>query len=53
MGRSAFCHRPATVLALPVVASYTKTRLELLRSLNPDLVLLSTWVQREQSLRLK
>ena len=53
VGRSAFCHRPAPVLALPVVASYTKTRLELLRSLKPDLVLLSTGVQREQALRLK
>jgi iron complex transport system substrate-binding protein len=53
VGRSAFCHRPAQVLSLPVVASYTKTRTELLRSLEPDLVLLSTGVQREQALRLK
>lgn len=53
VGRSAFCHRPAEVLSLPVVASYTKTRTELLRSLKPDLVLLSTGVQREQALRLK
>jgi len=53
VGRSAFCHRPAQVLSLPVVASYTKTRLDLLRSLKPDLVLLSTGVQREQALRLK
>ncbi len=53
VGRSAFCHRPAEVLALPVLASYTKTRTELLRSLNPDLVLLSTGVQREQALKLK
>jgi iron complex transport system substrate-binding protein len=53
VGRSAFCHRPAQVLSLPVVASYTKTRLDLLRRLGPDLVLLSTGVQREQALRLK
>ncbi|AFV76460.1 ABC-type Fe3+-hydroxamate transport system, periplasmic component [Thermus oshimai JL-2] len=53
VGRSAFCHRPAEVLSLPVLASYTKTRTELLRSLRPDLVLLSTGVQREQALRLK
>jgi iron complex transport system substrate-binding protein len=53
VGRSAFCHRPARVLSLPVVASYTKTRLDLLRRLGPDLVLLSTGVQREQALRLK
>ncbi|WP_038056359.1 ABC transporter substrate-binding protein [Thermus amyloliquefaciens] len=53
VGRSAFCHRPAEVLSLPVLASYTKTRTELLRSLEPDLVLLSTGVQREQALRLK
>jgi len=53
VGRSAFCHRPAQVLSLPVVASYTKTRLELLRNLQPDLVLLSTGVQREQALGLK
>ena len=53
VGRSAFCHRPAEVLSLPVLASYTKTRTELLRSLKPDLVLLSTGVQREQALRLK
>ncbi|MFX7465205.1 ABC transporter substrate-binding protein, partial [Acinetobacter baumannii] len=38
---------------MPVLASYTKTRTELLRSLKPDLVLLSTGVQREQALRLK
>ncbi|GAA6735731.1 ABC transporter substrate-binding protein [Thermus oshimai] len=53
VGRSAFCHRPAEVLSLPVLASYTKIRTELLRSLRPDLVLLSTGVQREQALRLK
>ncbi len=53
VGRSAFCHRPAEVLSLPVLASYTKTRTELLRSLKPDLVLLSTGVQREQALKLK
>lgn len=53
VGRSAFCHRPAQVLSLPVVASYTKTRTELLWSLRPDLVLLSTGVQREQAFRLK
>lgn len=53
VGRSAFCHRPAEALSLPVLASYTKTRTELLRSLKPDLVLLSTGVQREQALRLK
>ncbi|RTH13655.1 ABC transporter substrate-binding protein [Thermus scotoductus] len=53
VGRSAFCHRPAEVLSLPVLASYTKTRTELLRSLKPDLVLLSTGVQREQAFRLK
>lgn len=53
VGRSAFCHRPAEVLSLPVLASYTKTRTELLRSLSPDLVLLSTGVQRDQAFRLK
>ncbi|MCS7217646.1 MAG: helical backbone metal receptor [Thermus sp.] len=53
IGRSAFCHRPPQVLSLPVLSSYTKTRTELLRRLRPDLVLLSTGVQREQALRLK
>lgn len=47
VGRSAFCYRPAATLALPVVSSYTKVRWELLRSLNPDLVLISTGVQRD------
>ncbi|GAA6743361.1 ABC transporter substrate-binding protein [Thermus antranikianii] len=53
LGRSAFCHRPAEALSLPVLASYTKTRTELLRSLKPDVVLLSTGIQRDQALRLK
>jgi len=47
VGRSAFCYRPAATLSLPVVSSYTKVRWELLRSLNPDLVLISTGVQRD------
>jgi len=47
VGRSAFCYRPAETLALPVVSSYTRVRWELLRSLHPDLVLLSTGVQRD------
>lgn len=46
VGRSAFCYRPAAVLALPVVSSYTRVRWELLDSLEPDLVLISTGVQR-------
>lgn len=46
-GRSAFCYRPAATLSLPVISSYTKVRWDLLRSLNPDLVLISTGVQRE------
>lgn len=46
VGRSAFCYRPAATLALPVVSSYTRVRWELLRSLEPDLVLISTGVQR-------
>ncbi|MCS7057964.1 MAG: helical backbone metal receptor [Meiothermus sp.] len=47
VGRSAFCYRPAGVLGLPVVSSYTRVRWELLASLEPDLVLVSTGVQRE------
>lgn len=47
VGRSAFCYRPAATLALPVVSSYTKVRWELLHSLSPDLVLISTGVQRD------
>lgn len=47
VGRSAFCYRPAAALALPVVSSYTRVRWELLESLRPDLVLVSTGVQRE------
>ena len=47
VGRSAFCYRPAATLALPVVSSYTRVRWELLDSLKPDLVLISTGVQRE------
>lgn len=47
VGRSAFCYRPAATLALPVVSSYTRVRWELLESLRPDLVLISTGVQRE------
>lgn len=46
VGRSAFCYRPAATLALPVVSSYTRVRWELLNSLKPDLVLISTGVQR-------
>ncbi|MER3443359.1 MAG: ABC transporter substrate-binding protein [Meiothermus sp.] len=46
VGRSAFCYRPAATLALPVVSSYTRVRWELLRGLEPDLVLVSTGVQR-------
>ncbi|RDI94849.1 ABC transporter substrate-binding protein [Meiothermus sp. QL-1] len=47
VGRSAFCYRPAGVLALPVVSSYTRVRWELLEALRPELVLVSTGVQRE------
>jgi len=47
VGRSAFCYRPAATLSLPVVSSYTRVRWELLESLKPDLVLISTGVQRE------
>jgi ABC-type Fe3+-hydroxamate transport system substrate-binding protein len=47
VGRSAFCYRPAPTLGLPVVSSYTRVRWELLHSLKPDLVLISTGVQRE------
>lgn len=46
VGRSAFCYRPAATLGLPVLSSYTRVRWELLRSLEPDLVLVSTGVQR-------
>ncbi len=46
VGRSAFCYRPQAVNALPVIASYTKVRWDLLESLKPDLVLISTGVQR-------
>ncbi|GEM84392.1 helical backbone metal receptor [Meiothermus hypogaeus] len=47
VGRSAFCYRPAATLALPVVSSYTRLRWEFLNSLKPDLVLISTGVQRD------
>ena len=47
VGRSAFCYRPAATISLPVVSSYTRVRWELLESLQPDLVLISTGVQRE------
>jgi len=47
VGRSAFCYRPAATLALPVVSSYTRVRWELLNTLKPDLVLISTGVQRD------
>lgn len=47
LGRSAFCYRPAATLALPVVSSYTRVRWELLESLEPDLLLISTGVQRD------
>ncbi len=47
VGRSAFCYRPAGTLGLPVVSSYTRVRWELLASLEPDLVLISTGVQRD------
>jgi iron complex transport system substrate-binding protein len=53
VGRSAFCYRPQEVEQLPVLASYTKIRWRLLAELQPDLILLSTGVQREilQALR--
>lgn len=47
VGRSAFCYRPAGTLSLPVVSSYTRVRWALLESLKPDLVLISTGVQRD------
>ncbi|MER3489935.1 MAG: ABC transporter substrate-binding protein [Meiothermus sp.] len=47
VGRSAFCYRPAETLGLPVVSSYTRVRWELLKGLQPDLVLISTGVQRD------
>lgn len=47
VGRSAFCYRPEASRDLPVLASYTKIRLDLLRSLKPDLLLISTGVQRD------
>ncbi|KGQ21578.1 ABC transporter substrate-binding protein [Thermus filiformis] len=53
VGRSAFCHRPAQALSLPVLGSYTRAREELLAELAPDLVLLGTGVQRGLALSLK
>lgn len=53
VGRSAFCHRPARVLSLPVLGSYTRAREELLAELAPDLILLGTGVQRGLALSLK
>ncbi len=47
VGRSAFCWRPAEAERLPVVASYTKVRWELLAKLAPELVFTTTGVQRE------
>jgi len=47
VGRSAFCWRPSDAEALPVVASYTKVRWELLAELSPELVFTTTGVQRE------
>ena len=47
VGRSAFCWRPEEAEALPVVASYTKVRWELLEELAPELVFTTTGVQRE------
>lgn len=47
VGRSAFCWRPEEAGSLPIVASYTKVRWELLEELAPDLVLTTTAVQRE------
>jgi len=47
LGRSAFCWRPEEAETLPVVASYTKVRWELLEELAPELVFTTTGVQRE------
>ena len=47
VGRSAFCWRPTEAERLPVVASYTKVRWELLEELAPELVFTTTGVQRE------
>jgi len=47
VGRSAFCWRPEAAGGLPVVASYTKVRWDLLEELRPDLVFTTTAVQRE------
>ncbi len=47
VGRSAFCWRPPEAEALPVVASYTKVRWDLLESLAPELVFTTTGVQRD------
>ncbi|MCX7782163.1 MAG: ABC transporter substrate-binding protein, partial [Meiothermus sp.] len=42
-----FCYRPAATLALPVVSRSTRLRWTILDRLKPDLVLISTGVQRD------
>jgi ABC-type Fe3+-hydroxamate transport system substrate-binding protein len=52
VGRSAFCWRPPEAEGLPVVASYTRVRWELLAELKPDVVFTTSGVQREVTLAL-
>ncbi|MDX2004407.1 MAG: ABC transporter substrate-binding protein [Meiothermus sp.] len=47
VGRSVYCYRPAEALALPTLSSYTRLRWDLLEQLQPDLILISTGIQRE------
>ncbi len=53
VGRSAFCWRPPEAEGLPVVASYTKVRWELLEGLAPELVFTTTGVQRDLTEELR
>jgi ABC-type Fe3+-hydroxamate transport system substrate-binding protein len=47
VGRSVYCYRPAESLKLPMLSSYTKMRWDMLEQIQPDLILISTGVQRD------
>jgi len=50
VGRSAFCWRPGEARELPVVASYTKVRWDLLEELRPEVIFTTTGIQRQTTL---
>jgi ABC-type Fe3+-hydroxamate transport system substrate-binding protein len=52
IGVSAFCARPEEAKLRRKVGSYSTTNIDLLREMNPDLILVVTGYQRELALRL-